>query len=612
MATIDELRVAVVGASSVPAREIVDVLRSRGFPAREVTLLGSDETAGRTLEIEGSERRRRAPRSGGRSPASTSPSSRRDRRSRARGRRWRSTRARRSSTGRAATVSTPDVPLVVPEVNRDAIAEHRQRGIVSSPSATTIGLAVVLAPLHEAAGLRRGDGVDLPGRRQRGPPRVERALARDHRAAQLPQSDEGPLRAAARVQQRAAGGCARAGRQHDARAARRGGAAARARRARPRRPRDGGARADLLRLGDERRRRDRVAARRRGARGSCCARRRACSCTPPRTTPTRPQHEIVGSEATHVGRLRDDPSAEHALSLWITLDSLRKGAALNAVQIAEILRRASYAVGDGRGAATASSSSTTAPTTRAGSCSPAGRRCRASSSRRSRPRCASPSGSRAAGRTDAGVHATGQVAAAPVSRVPEDLDRLRRSLNALTPDDLAIRAVDVVDDAFDPRRHARSRVYVYRLWNRASRLAVLAPLGVAPPAAARPRRRCGRRRRRWSASTTSPPSRAPDAEPMRSTVRRALLSELVEDGPMLVYEIEATAFLRHMVRNIVGTLVEVGRGDRAGRLDRGADRRPRPHARGRHRTATRPRADRRPLLVCSDRAFARRLFATRL
>jgi aspartate-semialdehyde dehydrogenase len=50
-------------------------------------------------------------------------------------------------------------------------------------------------------------------------------------------------------------------------------------------------------------------------------------------------HEIVGSEATHVGRLRDDPSAEHALSLWITLDSIRKGAALNAVQIAEILVR---------------------------------------------------------------------------------------------------------------------------------------------------------------------------------------------------------------------------------------------------------------------------------
>src|SRR5690349_16737073 len=72
---------------------------------------------------------------------------------------------------------------------------------------------------------------------------------------------------------------------------------------------------------------------------------------------------------------------------------------------------------------------------------------------------------RGAGRTDAGVHATGQVVAVPVTRVPRDLDRLRRSLNALTPDDVAIRDVAVVDDAFDPRRHATSRLYVYRIWN---------------------------------------------------------------------------------------------------------------------------------------------------
>ncbi len=169
---------------------------------------------------------------------------------------------------------------------------------------------------------------------------------------------------------------------------------------------------------------------------------------------------------------------------------------------------------------------------------------------------------RGAGRTDAGVHATGQVAVAPVSRAPDDLDRLRRSLNALTPDDVAIREIDVVDDAFDPRRHARSRVYEYRLW--------LAP--AASPFW-----------RRWAWHHPLPLDLAAmrtaaaallgehdfaafqgaDAEPMRSTVRRVLVSELLEDGPMLVYRIEATAFLKHMVRNIVGTLVEVGRGARA-------------------------------------------------
>ena len=72
---------------------------------------------------------------------------------------------------------------------------------------------------------------------------------------------------------------------------------------------------------------------------------------------------------------------------------------------------------------------------------------------------------RGAGRTDAGVHACGQIAAVRVREVPADLERLHKSLNALTPDDVAVRDITVVDDAFDPRRHARSRVYEYRIWN---------------------------------------------------------------------------------------------------------------------------------------------------
>src|SRR4030095_3706906 len=62
------------------------------------------------------------------------------------------------------------VPLVVPEVNPDALATWRERGIIASPSATTVGLCVVLAPLAEAAGLRRVvvltySGVASAGRR---------------------------------------------------------------------------------------------------------------------------------------------------------------------------------------------------------------------------------------------------------------------------------------------------------------------------------------------------------------------------------------------------------------------------------------------------------------
>jgi aspartate-semialdehyde dehydrogenase len=49
--------------------------------------------------------------------------------------------------------------------------------------------------------------------------------------------------------------------------------------------------------------------------------------------------DVVGSQATHVGRLRADPSVANGLALWIAFDSIEKGAALNAVQIGEILMR---------------------------------------------------------------------------------------------------------------------------------------------------------------------------------------------------------------------------------------------------------------------------------
>jgi len=168
---------------------------------------------------------------------------------------------------------------------------------------------------------------------------------------------------------------------------------------------------------------------------------------------------------------------------------------------------------------------------------------------------------RGAGRTDAGVHACGQVAAVHVSRVPADLGRLRRSLNALTPGDVAVREISLVDDAFDPRRDARSRVYEYRILN----APVPSPFWrrhawhVPEPLDARAMDEAAAA---LIGEHDFAAFRGADAEPVRSTVRRVLESR-VDAGPLLVYRIEATAFLKHMVRNIAGTLVEVGRGERA-------------------------------------------------
>src|SRR5439155_898253 len=141
-----------------------------------------------------------------------------------------------------------------------------------------------------------------------------------------------------------------------------------------------------------------------------------------------------------------------------------------------------------------------------------------------------------------------------------DLGRLQKSLNALTPDDVAVREIAVVDDAFDPRRDARSRVYEYRIlnapapspfWRRhAWHVPELLDARAMDEAAAE-----------LVGEHDFAAFRGADAEPVHSTVRRVLESR-VDGRPVLVYRIEATAFLKHMVRNIVGTLVEVGRGER--------------------------------------------------
>jgi tRNA pseudouridine38-40 synthase len=165
----------------------------------------------------------------------------------------------------------------------------------------------------------------------------------------------------------------------------------------------------------------------------------------------------------------------------------------------------------------------------------------------------------AAGRTDAGVHAAGQVACFSTPRVL-DARTVLRALNALTPRDLAVRSVDTVPDDFDARRSARRRAYVYRIWNRR----VPSPFWrryawhVARPVAVE--------KMDAAASIfvgehdfTSFRAAGCDAT---SPVRRITRSGVGRRDDLVVYSIEGTAFLRHMVRNIVGTLVEVGWGQR--------------------------------------------------
>jgi tRNA pseudouridine38-40 synthase len=166
-----------------------------------------------------------------------------------------------------------------------------------------------------------------------------------------------------------------------------------------------------------------------------------------------------------------------------------------------------------------------------------------------------------AGRTDAGVHAEGQVASVRVETrlVPADL---QRALNAVLPRDVAVKQLEVTPDAFHARRDARSKLYVYRLWTGAAR----SPLRERRAHWVSPRHDLDAMRAAAAAlvGTRDFASFQGAGAPKRSTVRT--LARLAVEGAWggdVEIHAEADGFLRHMVRNLVGTLLEVGRGRRS-------------------------------------------------
>jgi tRNA pseudouridine38-40 synthase len=162
-----------------------------------------------------------------------------------------------------------------------------------------------------------------------------------------------------------------------------------------------------------------------------------------------------------------------------------------------------------------------------------------------------------AGRTDAGVHALGQVASFDL---PRDLpaEELQRALNGLLPDDVRVLEAIAAPPGFHPRRSAVSKVYRYeldcggvRLPQRRRTVGYVAwPLDEAAVRGAAALY-VGRRD---FASLASAGGSA------KTTVRTVVRSEAVFAGPALVYETEADGFLRKMVRSMVGGLVAAGRG----------------------------------------------------
>jgi tRNA pseudouridine38-40 synthase len=161
------------------------------------------------------------------------------------------------------------------------------------------------------------------------------------------------------------------------------------------------------------------------------------------------------------------------------------------------------------------------------------------------------------GRTDAGVHARGQVANFCLkTRLTADV--FSRGLNSLLPPDIVIRDCAAVDEAFHARYDALSKVYDYRILNRLTPAALFRQYAwhiryVLDLEAMKRAMLCLRGQHDFSAfeATGSPRSHAV------RTVTDVNLTGRDENG-YLVFSIEADGFLRHMARNIVGTLVDVG------------------------------------------------------
>jgi tRNA pseudouridine38-40 synthase len=165
-----------------------------------------------------------------------------------------------------------------------------------------------------------------------------------------------------------------------------------------------------------------------------------------------------------------------------------------------------------------------------------------------------------AGRTDAGVHAWGQVASFTLAGDRADPDSLTRSLNGVLPRDVAAIAAELAPAGFDARRDAKSRTYCYRVLNRAAPSpfeqgrALWWPHRVDEEAL----ETCARLLAGVHDFTAFTPT---ETEHVRFE-REIHQARWARAGEVIELWIEADAFMRHMVRVLVGTMLDVGSGRR--------------------------------------------------
>lgn len=164
-----------------------------------------------------------------------------------------------------------------------------------------------------------------------------------------------------------------------------------------------------------------------------------------------------------------------------------------------------------------------------------------------------------ASRTDAGVHAIGQTANFTTnSKIP--VYGIVKGLNSILPDDIVIKDAEDAEPEFDSRRLSVGKIYVYKIVNRPCPSAIMRrftwfiprPLDIALMRQAA---------RHFIGEKDFSSFRAADSDALHS-IRTVTFVDIQEKGDgLLEIEVRGNAFLRHMIRIMIGTLVAVGRGN---------------------------------------------------
>ena len=333
-------RVAVVGATGLVGETMIRVLEERDFPVAELFALASNRSLGRSVQFRGRELPvldlegfdfARAQiglfSAGSRISAKYAPQA--------------------VAAGCVVIDNTAqfrddeDVPLIVPEVNAHAIPQYRQRGIIANPNCSTIQMVVALKPLHDAAGIERINVATYQAVSGAGREAVEELVAQS--TALLSGRDPGEARAVAR---QIAFNCVPQIGQFQ----------------------DNGYTREEMKMHRETRKiledpsirvnatavrvpvfyghseAVHIETRRKLSAGEARTLLQAAAGVKvlderrPGGYPTAVT-EAANHDTVYVGRIREDMSHERGLDLWIVSDNVRKGAATNSVQIAEVLAR---------------------------------------------------------------------------------------------------------------------------------------------------------------------------------------------------------------------------------------------------------------------------------